>query len=84
MVGCAFSLWASSALLARKSFLFQTEKTMNAEIKGDKLVISISLNKEPRLSSSGKTMLVASETVKGALNHNGAPVTVAVNAYTPA
>ena len=36
---------------------------------------------EPKLSQSGRTMLVASETVKEAADVNGHPVTVGVNIY---
>jgi hypothetical protein len=45
-------------------------------------VITVTINKERRLSSSGNTLLVASETAEGEVSHNGAPVAVAVNAYT--
>ena len=35
----------------------------------------------PKLSKSGNTMLVASETQKGAVDVNGKKVTVAINVY---
>ena len=44
------------------------------------LTIVIKAN-EPRVSQSGRTMLVASETQKQAVNLDGHELTVGVNAY---
>ena len=55
---------------------------MKVEIKDNKLIIEIELQ-EPTLSSSGKTLVVASthgNTVTSAMI-NGKPVTIGLNAY---
>jgi hypothetical protein len=54
---------------------------MQAEIKGNKLVITVELNTPPVQSSSGKTLLVASESGKTNLQVQGKQVSVTVNAY---
>jgi hypothetical protein len=56
---------------------------MKATIEGNELVIRLPLNKSPVLSSSGKTLVVASthgnRTTEAVVN--GQPVIVGVNAY---
>ncbi len=52
---------------------------MAAKIVNGKLIIEIPLNPEPVLSSTGKTMLVASGNVK--IAHDKKVVTVQVNSY---
>jgi len=55
---------------------------MTAEIKGKKLVIEIDLQ-SPTPSASGKTLVVASTSgnVQTALEIDGKPVTIGLNAY---
>jgi len=55
---------------------------MKAEIKGNELIITITMN-EPRPSASGKTLVVASSggNQATAAQVNGKPVIVGVNAY---
>ena len=59
---------------------------MQTEVKGKNLVITLPLFAEPRLSQSGKTLVVAS--TKGnketAVEINGQSVVVGVNAYIKA
>ena len=61
-------------------------KTMTATIdtKTNELVIRVPQINPPRLSSSGKTLLVASESGKTALQVGGKVVTVSLNAHIPA
>ena len=55
---------------------------MKVEVKGNKLVIEMDLEK-PTISKSGKTLVVASSrgNVKTAATVDGKPVTIGVNAY---
>ena len=55
--------------------------TMEAEIKGKKLILTLDLQK-PEVSKSGKSLIVASTNgfVKTALNLDGKQVSIAVNA----
>ncbi|MGD0662302.1 MAG: hypothetical protein ABSD38_29960 [Syntrophorhabdales bacterium] len=55
---------------------------MNVEIKGNKLIIEIDLEK-PTPSSSGKTLVVASTrgNVTTSVEVDGKPVTIGLNAY---
>ena len=55
---------------------------MNVEIKGNKLIIEIDLEK-PKPSSSGKTLVVASTrgNVVTSVEIDGKPVTIGLNAY---
>ena len=55
---------------------------MKAEIKGNELIITITLN-EPRPSASGKTLVVASTGGNQATTAtvNGQPVIIGLNAY---
>jgi len=54
--------------------------------EGDKLVLTIDIDKNPAKSASGKTLVVA--TTHGnqatALQHDGKPIIVGVNAYVRA
>jgi len=54
--------------------------TVKKEGGKETLVISVPLS-EPRASKSGTTMLVASETVKGAAQYQGKDLTINLNAY---
>ena len=56
---------------------------MKVTVEGDELVIRLPLNKSPVLSSSGKTLVVASTrgNQKTEAVVNGQPVIVGVNAY---
>ncbi len=55
---------------------------MNAEIKGNNLVITIPMN-APRPSASGKTLVVATSggNVATTATVNGKPVVIGLNAY---
>ncbi len=53
---------------------------MKVTIKGKIMTIEIEL-KDAEKSSSGKTMLVCSETQKAVATVDGKPLTVGVNAY---
>jgi hypothetical protein len=53
---------------------------MTAEIKGNKLIVTIDLE-TPRPSASGKTLIVATGNLKGGAVLNGKPVTIGLNAY---
>ena len=55
---------------------------MKVEVKGNKLVIEMDMEK-PTISKSGKTLVVASSrgNVKTAATVDGKPVTIGVNAY---
>ena len=53
---------------------------MKAEIKDGQLIITMPLQ-TPTPSASGKTLLVATGTLKNAVVLNGKPVTIQVNAY---
>lgn len=53
---------------------------MDVKIEKDELVIRIKMS-EAKGSTSGKTMLVASETKRGAVDVKGKSLTVGVNAY---
>lgn len=56
---------------------------MQATIKDNKLTIVIDLQ-APRLSSTGKTYLLASENAKNIVKHDGKDISVQVNAtYKP-
>lgn len=57
---------------------------MKAEIKNGMLVIEIPINPEPRLSSTGKSLLVATETAVTGAIVKGKPVKVTLSAYIPA
>jgi hypothetical protein len=57
---------------------------MKVEIKGNKLVIEIDMENPPKMSSSGKSLVVASthgNMVTTAMV-NGKAVTIGLNAYT--
>jgi hypothetical protein len=56
---------------------------IKAEIKGDNLIITLPLEKEPRPSTSGKTLVVATThgNVQLGAEYKGKPVTIGVNAY---
>ena len=56
---------------------------MHVELKNNKLIITIDVNKEPLPSSSGKTLVVASShgNQQTAVMIDGKPVIVGVNAY---
>jgi hypothetical protein len=56
---------------------------MTAKIEGKELVIRLALNEVPALSSTGKTLVVASSHGNKVTEAvvNGKPVTVGVNAY---
>ena len=59
---------------------------MKVEIKGNNLVITIPLDKAGRPSKSGKTLVHASThgNVKAGIDVDGRPLTIGLNAYTPA
>ena len=58
---------------------------MKVELKDGQMVITLPAEtRNPRVSASGKTRLVASERDKGTLQVNGQDVTVQVNAYVKA
>ena len=50
-------------------------------LKNGKLTIVIDIDDEPRLSSTGKSLLVATMSGKQAIEVNGKPLTVNVNAF---
>lgn len=56
---------------------------MTAEIKGNKLIITIDMNPTPVPSASGKTLVVASShgNQQTTATINGKPVIVGLNAY---
>lgn len=56
---------------------------MTAEIKGNKLIITIDMNLTPVPSASGKTLVVASShgNQQTTATINGKPVIVGLNAY---
>ena len=58
---------------------------MKAEIKDNKLIITIDLQ-DPTPSASGKTMVIASTrgNVQTSLSVKGKPVTIGLNAYIKA
>jgi hypothetical protein len=60
-----------------------TAKKLTASIEGEYLVIRVPLNPKPTLSSTGKTLVVASshgnKQTEGEID--GKPVIVGVNAY---
>ena len=58
--------------------------TATIDTKTGELVIRVPQINPPRLSSSGKTLLVASESGKTALQVGGKVVTVSLNAHIPA
>ena len=57
---------------------------MKVEVKGNKLVIEMDLEK-PTASKSGKTLVVASTrgNMKTAATVDGKPITIGLNAYIP-
>ena len=58
--------------------------TMKATIKGNKLAIEIDLRADPKPSSSGKNLLLASETQSPeGCEYKGKQVKIGVNAYVP-
>jgi hypothetical protein len=57
---------------------------MQVTVEGSDLVIRVPMNQPPRLSGSGKSMLIASDRTKVTLEGVPTPVNVQVNAHTPA
>ena len=57
---------------------------MKVEVKGNKLMIEMDLEK-PTASKSGKTLVVASTrgNMKTAATVDGKPITIGLNAYIP-
>jgi len=58
--------------------------TATIDTKTNEIVIRVPQINPPRPSSSGKTLLVASESGKTALQVGGKVVTVSLNAHIPA
>lgn len=60
-----------------------TAKKVTAAIEGDYLVIRVPMNAKPTLSSTGKTLVVASShgNKQTEVEIDGKPVIVGVNAY---
>ena len=56
---------------------------LTAQLKGDKLIITIDINNPPRPSTSGKTTVIASSNGNQATTAQweGKPIIVGVNAY---
>jgi hypothetical protein len=58
---------------------------MNARIENNRLIIEIEMNKEPELSKTGKTLVVASShgNKPTTAKVNGKNVVIGLNAYIP-
>ena len=58
---------------------------MNTRIEGNKLIVEIEMNKEPELSKTGKTLVVASShgNKPTSAKVNGKNVVIGLNAYIP-
>lgn len=58
---------------------------MEAHIKGNKLIVEIEMNKEPEVSKTGKTLVVASSHGNKVTQAkvNGKNVVIGLNAYIP-
>lgn len=58
---------------------------MEAQIKGTKLIVEIEMNKEPEVSKTGKTLVVASSHGNKVTQAkvNGKNIVIGLNAYIP-
>lgn len=57
---------------------------MKVTIEGNELVIRVKIEDNLRLSSTGKTFLVASASGKTGVDYEGKPLSLSMNAFIPA
>jgi hypothetical protein len=73
----------AQAKLAALSSAPKGGNTVSATIEGKELVIRVPMNPTPRLSSTGKTRLVATASGKTDLYVEGKQIKLTVSAYVP-